>query len=134
MKNNTAKLSVASILMAIVSFFSIAESKAQEAYLGVNGYITSVYTGCSCKGMAYKITAVQSGSPAASAGVQVGDVIFKANGVRIDNYSKLAMMRTQLGQGTLNLHCFAQGSYWQPAYYSLNRYTPTGTTAVTYNQ
>ena len=131
MKNNTAKLSVASIIIAIVSFLSISESKAEGAYLGVNGYLTTINVTCSCKAMVYKITSVQSGSPAAMAGVRPGDVIFKANNTRVDNYSKLAMMRNMLAQGSLSLHCFAQGSYYQPAYYHLNGGSPTTTTVST---
>ena len=67
----------------------IADGTAEHAYLGVSSEDTTVTDGGSQRAAA-AVRSVASGTPAASAGLQVGDAVVAINGERVD--SSLALV------------------------------------------
>jgi len=109
MKFNSLK----SLLAVGLAFAGLTAVSAQdEAYLGVDGYITSVCMSSvivptnssftksngSSHVKGFKLKKVQSDSPAYNAGLKAGDVIIEANGSSISSYSKLRKMRMDLAK------------------------------------
>ncbi len=111
MKNKIAKL-ICLVTLTATALLSTATSMAEEAYLGVGGYITSVprdmiigttakssyiTTACSTN-KGFKIKKIENGSPADNAGLRYGDILIEAEGVMLNSYSNLSRMRRKLAQ------------------------------------
>ena len=91
--NHTSFLTKVSVaLIAFACLFSASKAFSQEAFLGVNGYITNSFAG---KG--FFVQTVDYSSPAQFAGIMSRDVLLRSNGMPIKNYNDLATMRRNLG-------------------------------------
>ena len=95
--NHTSFISKVSIaLVAFASLFTASKALSQEAFLGVNGYITTAYP-YNQPTQGFFVQTVDYGSPAQFAGIMSRDVLLRSNGMPIKNYNDLATMRRTLG-------------------------------------
>ena len=109
--NHTSFISKVSIaLVAFASLFTASKALSQEAFLGVNGYITTAYP-YNQPTQGFFVQTVDYGSPAQFAGIMPRDVLLRSNGMPLSNYNSLAQMRRTLGyNGMVNVTVLRNGA------------------------